>query len=122
MDIKKMLRSFRYAAKGIVVLIKSENNAGFHLFFAVIVILCGFYFRIETWEWVVVSMSIAMVFATEAINTAIEKFCDLYHPEKHSTIGCIKDLSAAGVLFMALSSLVVAILVFGKRFYVLFSS
>jgi diacylglycerol kinase len=36
---------------------------------------------------------------------------DFIHPEKHSNIKIIKDISAAGVLFSAIYALLVAIII-----------
>ena len=121
MNIKKMLRSFKYAFQGIGHLVKHENNARFHFVAAVLVIVSGIYFRIERMEWIAIILSIFFVFSAEAFNTAIEKLCDKFHPEQSSVIGKIKDLAAAGVLFAAISSFVIAVIVFVPHFWRFFS-
>ena len=116
-----MFRSFKYAFQGIMHLIKHENNARFHFAAAVLVVGCGFYFRIEKTEWMAIVLCICFVFSAEAFNTAIEKLCDKFHPEQSPVIGKIKDLAAAGVLFAALSSFVIALIIFYPHFLSLFS-
>lgn len=115
MNIRKMIRSFRYAAHGIYVLFRSENNARFHLLAAVTVVLAGGYFRIRPWEWAVLAVCIFMVFSAEAFNTALEKLCDRLLPERDPAIGAVKDLAAAAVLFTAAGAVIVGLLVFGSR-------
>jgi diacylglycerol kinase len=121
MDVLKMLRSFKYAFQGIFYLLKYENNARFHLLAAILVTSCGLYFGIEKGEWVAIILCIFFVFSAEAFNSALEKLCDRLHPERSEVIGRIKDLGAAGVLFAALSSLVVAVVIFGPHFLKMFS-
>jgi diacylglycerol kinase (ATP) len=121
MDARKMFRSFKYAFQGIGHLIKHENNARFHFLAAVLVIISGIYFRIERMEWIAVILSIFFVFSAEAFNTAIEKLCDKFHPEQSNVIGKIKDLAAAAVLFAAISSLTIALIIFVPHFCSLLS-
>jgi len=115
MNIRKMLRSFRYAIHGIYLLFKKENNARFHLLAAVIAVLMGLHFRIRPWEWAAVTICIITVLSAEAFNTALEKLCDRLFPEQDPAIGGVKDLAAAAVLFVAVGAVVVALLVFGRR-------
>jgi diacylglycerol kinase (ATP) len=42
------------------------------------------------------------VLAVELLNTAIEKLCDLLHPDQHEMIGYVKDLGSAAVLMSLL--------------------
>lgn len=115
MNIRKMLRSFSYAFKGAFALFKQENNARFHLLAAGVAVLLGIYFRIRLWEWAAVTVCIFGVFSAEAFNTALEKLCDRLLPERDPAIGLVKDLAAAAVLFAAAGSVVVGLLVFGRR-------
>ena len=115
MNIRKMLRSFRYAIQGMCTFFKRENNARFHLLAAVVVVLMGLYFRIRTWEWVAVTVCIFTVFSAEVFNTAIEKLCDRLYPERDAVIGTVKDLAAAAVLFAATGAVITGFLIFGRR-------
>lgn len=110
-----MYRSFAFAFKGIVHLFRKENNAQFHLLAAFVVTGLGIYFDIEKWEWALIVLSVFFVFSAEAFNTAIEKICDKFHPDYSPIIGKVKDLAAAGVLFAAISALVIGVLIFGGR-------
>ncbi|MCR9065112.1 MAG: diacylglycerol kinase family protein [Cytophagales bacterium] len=120
MDVRKMVRSFTYAGKGLKELIKSENNFQFHLLAAVLVILFGFLFKVSAIEWVLLFLQIGLVFMAEAFNTSIEKLADHLHPERHNAIGKVKDVAAAGVLLTALLAVVVACIIFIPKFIVVF--
>jgi diacylglycerol kinase (ATP) len=112
MNLLKMLRSFKFAYKGILTLIRQENNAKFHLLITVIVLLSGVYVKLSTTEWAIILTQIGIVWAVEAINTAIEKLCNFVSPEHQFVIGKVKDLAAAAVLIVAIVAGIVGILVF----------
>jgi len=115
MNIRKMLRSFRYALRGVYILFRSENNARFHLLAAFAVIVTGICLGISPWEWAAVMLCIFGVLSAEAFNTALEKLCDRFFPERDPAIGAVKDLAAAAVFFAAAGSVIVGFLVFGRR-------
>lgn len=111
MKLLKMLRSFRHAFTGLRFLME-ENNARFHVFAAVIVLLAGFYLNLSAIEWTIIITQIGLVLAVETLNTAIEKLCDFVSPEYHQLIGKIKDLAAAAVLIMSIVAVIVGIIIF----------
>lgn len=111
MQVQKMLRSFRYAFKGIGFLTK-ENNMKFHLMAAVVVLSAGFYVQLSATEWTVIIIQIGLVFSAEAFNTAIEKLCDFVSPSHQPLIGKAKDLAAAGVLIVSIVAIIVGIIIF----------
>jgi diacylglycerol kinase len=121
MNVFKMLRSFRFAAAGLVKLLKSENNFQFHTLAAVTVIFSGLYFNLSRIEWIIIFIAISLVFMAEAFNTSLEKLCDLVSPEKRKEVADIKDIAAAGVLIATACSVVIGIWVFGSRITELFS-
>ena len=59
--------------------------------------------------WVRISLIgvLLVTLAVELLNTAIEKLCDHVTPERHSTIGIVKDLGSAAVLCMLVLTAVV---------------
>ncbi len=116
-NFPKLFRSFKYAFAGIFSLFKHENNARFHFWIAILVLGCGYFFQLSQREWALVSICIFLVFAAEAFNTAIEKLCDKLHPDKDPAIGSIKDLAAAGVLFVVLGAIITGLIIFIPKFY-----
>ena len=78
MNVLKMVKSFQYAIKGILELIKNENNAKIHFLATFLVIIAGFFAKLTKWEWIVIVVIIALVWSAEAFNTAIEKLCNLF--------------------------------------------
>lgn len=59
------------------------------------------------WVKVALVASLLLMLAAEFLNTAIEKLCDHLHPDRHASIGIVKDLASAGAfLAQALALLV----------------
>ncbi len=111
-QVRKALRSFRYAFQGINSLFYYENNARIHLLAAILALILGFVLQISTSEWALLVIQIALVLSAEAFNTALEKLADVVSPEYHPLIKSAKDLAAGAVLIMAFSAVVVGALIF----------
>ena len=111
----KRIKSFKYALKGLLHLIREEPNARIHFIVGIIAIICGWYFDIDKSEWLAVILCIGIVFTIEIVNTAIENICDYISPTYHYKIKIIKDLAAAAVLISALMSVVIAVYIFGPK-------
>lgn len=111
-SISKRLQSFKYAFKGLRILIKDEHNARIHLLASIVAIALSLILNINSTEWVAVFLCIGFVLVTEIINTSIEKICDFIYPQKHPLIKEIKDLAAAAVLTASVISFVIACIVF----------
>lgn len=111
-SVAARLRSFRYAAAGMVYLLRREHNARLHAIAAVVVVALAVMLNVSAadWRWLVVA--IAMVFAAEALNTAVERICDLVSPGPHEMVRAAKDVAAAAVLVLAIAAAVVGALTF----------
>jgi len=106
------IRSFGYAFRGIVTLVATQPHARLHLLASLLVIGAGLTVHLRRWEWAAILLCIGMVWMAEALNTAIEFLGDEISLERRDRIGKAKDVAAAGVLIAAMTSIVVAALVF----------
>ena len=111
-DLKKQLRSFGYAWKGIQSCVGKEQNLSFHLIAAMAVIIAGIVLGITRTEWIMVVMCIGTVIAAELFNTAIEKLVDLVSPERHPVAGRVKDIAAGAVLICAVAAAIIGLIIF----------
>lgn len=118
-DLQKTLRSFRFAGRGIIDLFQYENNAKVHLLAAFCTVGVGFWLRFSITEWAIILTQIGLVWAAEAVNTAIEKLCDVVSPGHNPTIGKVKDMAAGAVLILTIVAVVVGVLIVGNK--ILFS-
>lgn len=110
--LKFRLTSFSHAYDGLKIAFSEEANFRIHIVFSVLSIASGYFFRISTHEWMAVILSIGLVLSLEIINTAIENVADFIHPEKHTQIKRIKDLSAGAVLVGAVTALIIGLFIF----------
>ena len=111
-ELKKRIKSFGYAFKGIASLLKKEHNAWIHCIAIVVVTFCGLYFRITPTEWCIVVLCFGIVLAAEGFNTAIERLVDLVSPGVHPIAGDVKDVAAGAVLICAIASAIVGAIIF----------
>jgi diacylglycerol kinase (ATP) len=110
--IKKFIRSVGYALKGLRYAFKTQLNFRIQVTAALIAIALGFLLNISTQEWHWISLCIALVLVMELFNTGIEALVDLISPEYNKLAGHVKDISAAGVLVMAIFTLVTGVIIF----------
>ncbi len=106
------IQSFGYAFRGIMTLVATQPHARLHLLASLLVSGTGSIVHLRRWEWAAILLCIGMVWMAEALNTAIEFLGDEISLERRDRIGKAKDVAAAGVLIVALISIVVAALVF----------
>ena len=105
-------KSFVYAARGMRTLVLEEHNARIHLMATVIVFAAGLCFRLPLIEWALLFVSIAMVWVTESLNTAIEYLADAITTEQNNNIRNAKDVAAGAVLLAAIFATIIGGLVF----------
>ena len=111
-DQKKFFSSFDNAIRGIIYLLKSEQNARVHAVITILVGVAVYVLEVSRLEAAILFISVIMVFAIEIINTAIEKIFDVCHPEDHAVIKAAKDAMAGAVLIAAIIAIVVGFLIF----------
>ena len=79
-------------------------------------VFLGCYTKLNSTEWLWISLAIALVIVLELLNTAIEVLVDLVCPEQNPKAGAIKDLAAAAVLVASLFAVTVGLFIFVPKF------
>lgn len=110
--MNKFIRSFGYAANGVLVLFKTQHNARVHLVATFLVVLLGFFFKISSSEWLFILLAIGLVIVAEALNSAIEFLADFVTEAYHDKIKKSKDLAAGGVLIASAIAAIVGAIIF----------
>ena len=110
--MKKFFKGFYFAGKGISYSFSTQPNFRIHCLIALFVINAGFYFALNTIEWLWIIAATAVVFIAELFNTAIETLVNLVSPDFNPKAGLIKDISAAAVLIAAFMALIIGFLIF----------
>ena len=118
--IKKFLLSFSYPIKGLKYAYRNEQNLAVDVGISLLVLIAGFIFQLQHYEWIIIVMTIAVVIAGELINTAIEAVVDLVTEEYHPLAKVAKDTSAAAVFILAIMAAVVGIIIFLPKLISLF--
>jgi diacylglycerol kinase len=114
----KFIKSVPHAFRGILTLIKSENNFRIHLLAVVVVVIVGLEMDLTEGEWLAIILTMGGVLALEAVNTAIEAVVDLVSPEFHPLAKKAKDVAAGAVLLFVFAALAVAGVILGNRLLV----
>ncbi len=109
--MKHYIKSFGYAFTGLRTLF-SERNIGIHAIATIIVIAAGLWKGLQPVEWCFILFAIALVWISEAFNTAIERLSNVVSKEYHPVIKQVKDISAAGVLIAVIIAVMVGLIVF----------
>jgi len=110
------IKSVGYAVKGAFKLITTEHSVMVQFSLSIIMIIAGFYFNIDRYEWMMQILAFGLVLGIESLNTAVEKIADFVHPEFHDRIGFIKDIAAGAVMFAALAAIAIGLLIYVPKF------
>jgi diacylglycerol kinase (ATP) len=114
--LKQRIQAFKVAFAGLFAGLRHETHMRLHAAAAIMVILLALNFSVTRLEWFVILICIALVISLELVNSALERLCDLVHPQQHPAVKHIKDLAAAAVLVAALASAVIGLLIFVPHF------
>ncbi len=109
------IRSFKYAFRGIGIMIRSQHNAWIHALATALVIGAGLFVHLARLEWNWILLAIMAVWTAEALNTAFEFLADATNPTFHPLIGKAKDVAAGAVLIAALGSAAIGVMILGPH-------
>jgi diacylglycerol kinase len=109
--------SLRAALTGVAYTIRTQPNARIELLVIPVVALAGWWLQINPAEWAVLGLTVAVILALEAVNTAVEAVVDLVSPDYHPLARRAKDAAAGAMVFAVVGSLWVAAWVFGPRLW-----
>jgi diacylglycerol kinase len=107
------LVAFRHAFEGIAFVLRSQRNAWIHSAATILVVAMGAWLNLSRDRWALITVAVALVWAAEITNTAIEALVDLVSPEPHPLARTAKDCAAAAVLVTSGMAVVIGLLVLG---------
>ena len=110
-------RSFVFALAGGRVLLRGQHNAWIHAAATLLVLVLGLACRVSRQDWALLALAIGLVWAMEALNTAIELLADEVSLEQRARIGRAKDVAAFAVLAAALAAVAIGLLVFWPHLF-----
>ena len=119
--IERYIKSFFHAIDGIIYTTIYEHNMIIMILAMILVIVCGFTFRISSGEWLFCIAMIGIVTSFEMINTAIEALVDLASPEIHPLAKIAKDTASSASLIMSIVSFIGALIIFVPKVAIMLS-
>lgn len=117
MKQNSLLKAFQYAFTGMGHFILNDRNGHIHLLISVMVVTAGWFFGISMQEWCIVLLCMALVISLEMANHALEKLCDAVHEAHHPLIKIAKDVAAGAVLWSAMISVIIGLLIFLPKIF-----
>jgi diacylglycerol kinase (ATP) len=118
--IRRLIKSFGYALKGLHQMVKTEQNARVHLMVTVLVLIAALLLGLTATEWCLILLCMALVWAAEAFNTAIETVTDHLFKDRNETARIIKDVAAGAVFVCAVAAAACGLIIFIPKILALF--
>jgi len=112
-------KSFYYAFQGIKTAYQNEPNLRIHSVAGTLAICLGILLKLESLEWLILCFTIFWVISLELLNTVLENLVNLVSPDITPYAKIAKDVGAACVLFAAILSVIVGIVLFLPKMLVL---
>ena len=102
-------QSMQHAINGIKTVFQDERNFRFDVVAAIVVVIFGFFLKIERLEWYWIVFCIFLMFILEMLNTVVEQLVDLMVEHNyHLAAKKAKDVAAGVVLMGAIFVLLMA--------------
>lgn len=112
MKTQSLFNAFRHAFNGLFYFLGHDRNGRIHFFACMVATIAGMYFQISSNEWISLLICFALVISFEMSNHALENLCNVVHAEHHPLIKTVKDVAAAAVLWTAIISVIIGLVIF----------
>lgn len=118
-NFSKLLKSFKNAFQGLK---SALNEQVFRIFClaSILVIILMIVLGLSLLEKIILILIVIFLLTLELLNSQIEKFFDITHPDYHPKIRKIKDIFAGTVLLASFGALIIGLLIFLPYFLKLF--
>ncbi len=114
MRLRRLTKSFVYASRGLVKVMREEQNFRVELLVALAVLMLAYVLQVAYQDWAILILAIALVLCLEIVNTVAELISDAVQPKLSHYAKNIKDVIAAGVLVAAMGAAIVGVVVFSQ--------
>ena len=118
-SIKRLIRSFRYAFRGVAHVFREEQSFRVQIVVGLLVLIMALYFNVKVWEGVALMLVVIIVLVLELINSVFERVIDILKPRMHPYVETIKDIMAAVVLISSIGAVLIGVLILGPYIVVL---
>ncbi len=115
-SFKKFRKSLTTAFLGLKTAFLEEQSFRLQVLIGIFVLILTLILPLTVCQRVIVFLTIGAVLSFELINSQIEKILDIIQPKFHPQVKSVKDLSAAAVLIVVISSILIGLLIFLPHF------
>lgn len=116
---RTFIDSVKDCINGLSFIMISEHNFKREVILAIITLITSYILKVNTIEFIIILLGIALVIVSEIFNTAIEKTVDLCTKEYNEIARIAKDVSAFAVLTMCIFAFVIGIIIFVPKIIIL---
>ncbi len=112
--MKKFIKGFTYAFKGVAYALLNERNFRFHtsIFAYMMFFLLRYdFFDVSKTQMAVLLMMSGLVMGSELLNTGIENACNAVTQNKNEFVKIAKDTASGGVLVFAIFAIAVGVVI-----------
>lgn len=117
----RLIKSFKYALKGVYYVFREEQNFRFHIISAIFVVILMFILDTSILEKIILIILISFVLVAEIVNSVFERIIDILKPRLHPYAKKIKDMTAAVVFIAALASFICGIAILFPKILEIFN-
>ena len=111
MPLRQWIKSANHAIEGILHAARTQRHMRYHLYAAILVLICSFVVGVNWSEFVVLVTLSIMVISIEMLNTAIEIITDILFKEYDQRAKIIKDTAAGAVLISAIGAVIIGYII-----------
>ena len=108
-------RSLSQAWRGLLHTWRTQGHMKFHFVAGISVVCLAWWWRVSSFEWLILILAIGCVLGAEVMNTAIEIVVDMVQPNFHPLAGQAKDVAAGAVLVTTIQAIAIGLIVFSPR-------
>ncbi len=113
MSRRSLFLSFRDAFRGIGHVIGTQRNAKIQCAIGTVTLITAGVLKLPPSQWAMLVLTIAVVLAAEAGNTALEEIVNVVSPELSQAARIAKDAAAGAVLLASIGAVTVGLFILG---------
>lgn len=120
LNSKSIMNVIKYSLNGIKVYIEDGKSFIIYSFCALLEIICGFLFKVNGLEWILIICMLGVILSVEVLNTAIENVCDAITKEYNPYIKAAKDCGSGATFIIFIVMCFLNVIIFLPKIIALF--
>ncbi len=108
---------FKYAFEGLCYAFSKDASIRLQGIFGLVVLVISFFMRLNSFEWILILLAVALVLVAEIFNSCIERCVDYISLEHTTQAKHIKDMAAGAVFIISCFAALIGLYVFLPKFF-----